>query len=73
MYLGGEGGGGGGVLISCITVVVRPLTLATPQCRDEARRVNTDQGNIAGTKREAPSGVRRVGETPVTTACPEGS
>ena len=43
-----------GVLISCIAVVLRPLTLATLQCRDEARQVFTDQANRACTKHEAP-------------------
>ena len=34
--------------------------LASLQCRDGARRVFTDQADIASTKREAPWGVRRV-------------
>ena len=40
--------------ISCMAVVVWPLTLAPLQSRDGACRVFTDQANIACTKREAP-------------------
>ena len=48
-----EGGGTGvGVLISCIAVVLRPLTLASLHCQDGERRVFTDQADIACTKRE---------------------
>ena len=41
----------GGVLISCIAVVLRPWTLASLQCQYGARRVLTDQAEIARTKR----------------------
>ena len=34
-----------------MVVVVRPWTLASPQCRDGARRVFTDEADIASTKR----------------------
>ena len=53
--------GGGYSLLSCIVVVVRLETLASLQCRDGLRRVPTDQADIACTKREASTGVRRVG------------
>ena len=44
-------GGGGVHSISCMGVVVPSHPL---QCRDGARRVFTDQADIARTKREAP-------------------
>ena len=47
-------GGGGGVLISCMAVVLRWLTLVSLQCRDGACRASIDQADIACTKREAP-------------------
>ena len=40
-----------------MAVVLRPQTLPSLLCRDGARRVFTDQANIACTKREAPRGV----------------
>ena len=43
-----------GVLISCIAVVLRALTLASPQRPDGARCVFTDQADTARLKREAP-------------------
>ena len=52
-----RGGGSrdlGKVLISCVAVISRPLTLALLQCRNGARPVVTDQADIASTKREAP-------------------
>ena len=36
------------------------MTIDPAGCRDRARRVFTDQADIACTKREAPSGVWRV-------------
>ena len=51
----GRNGGGGGVLISCIAIAItiKP-SLASPQCRDGARRVFTDTADIACIKRNAP-------------------
>ena len=50
---GGYGGGGrGGVLISCIDVVLRPLTLVSLQSRDKACRLVTNQADIACTKHD---------------------
>ena len=46
--------------LPCMARVVCPWILASLQCRDEARRDFTDQADIAGTKREASRGVRRV-------------
>ena len=47
--------GGGGVLVPCMTVVVWPSTLASPQYRDGARRVFTDHWQaLLAPKREAP-------------------
>ena len=43
-----------------MSVVSRPLTLASLQCPDGARRVFTYQADVACTKREARWGVRRV-------------
>ena len=54
-------GGGGRVLISCIAVVLIPLTLASLQCQDGARRVLTDQADIACTKREGGGGEETAG------------
>ena len=45
----GDGGAGGG----CTQIM---HSRATPQCRDGARRVSTNKGGIACTKREAPGG-----------------
>lgn len=45
----------GGILISCIALVLKSLTLASTQCWDGTRRVFTDQADIAScTKLEAP-------------------
>ena len=43
----------GSALISCIAVVLRLLTLASPPCRDGGRQIFTDQADTACTEREA--------------------